>query len=96
MAIISFTDDRLADFFYDGAIPMRAGWASASNQVLVKLDRLHSATRISDMAYPPGNNLHRLEGNLKGFHAVRINRQWRLIFKWEDGNAFEVDVLDYH
>ena len=96
MAIISFADDSVENFFYDGIIPLRAGWARSSHQVLTKLDRLHMAARLLDMSFPPGNNLHRLEGSMNEYYSVRINKQWRLIFKWKDGNASAVNIVDYH
>lgn len=74
MAILSFADDALADFFYDEVIPIRAGWAPVSMQVMFRLEKLDNAKRVQDMALPPGNQLHRLHGNLADFYSVRINR----------------------
>jgi len=45
---------------------------------------------------PPSNKLEKLKGNLKDFYSIRVNDQWRLIFKWENGNAFNVELIDYH
>ena len=61
-----------------------------------KLDMLSAACKIEDLRIPPANRLEKLEGNLKGFYSVRINRQWRVIFRWTDGDAYEVRVIDYH
>ena len=61
-----------------------------------KLLYLHDAGELRDLRVPPGNRLERLKGNWKDFHSIRINDQWRVIFRWVGGNAFEVQVLDYH
>ena len=61
-----------------------------------KLLYLHDATDLRDLRAPPGNRLESLKGNWKGFHAIRINDQWRLVFKWNGGRASEVRVIDYH
>jgi proteic killer suppression protein len=63
---------------------------------LRKLDLLNAARSLQDMASPPGNRLEALKGNLQGFHSVRVNDQWRIIFRWVDGDASEVSLLDYH
>jgi len=57
---------------------------------------LHDAGELKDLRVPPGNRLERLEGNLKGAHSIRINDQWRVVFRWVGGNAFDVQVVDYH
>jgi proteic killer suppression protein len=51
---------------------------------------------IGDLAVPPSNRLEKLRGDLEGFYSIRINDQWRLIFKWSDGEATEVRIVDYH
>lgn len=61
-----------------------------------KLILLHAATDINDLRIPPGNRLEILQGNRKGQHSIRINDQWRICFRWVDGNAFEVEIVDYH
>jgi proteic killer suppression protein len=60
------------------------------------LDQLNAVTKLDSLRVPPGNRLEGLKGDLKGFHSLRINNQWRIIFKWIDGNAYEVDIVDYH
>jgi proteic killer suppression protein len=57
---------------------------------------LHAAAKLEDLKVPPSNRLEKLEGNLKGFHSIRINDQWRLIFRWIEGNAHDVQITDYH
>lgn len=61
-----------------------------------KLRMLHNSININDLKIPPSNRLEKLKGNLKDFYSIRINNQWRIIFKWENNNAFEVEILDYH
>jgi proteic killer suppression protein len=61
-----------------------------------KLLYLHEATDLRDLRVPPGNRLERLKGDLKEFHSIRINDQWRVVFRWSGGNAYEVQILDYH
>lgn len=61
-----------------------------------KLRQLDSATELRDMAAPPGNRLEALHGDRKGQHSVRINDRWRLCFTWRDGDAYEVEIVDYH
>ncbi|MBI1860460.1 MAG: type II toxin-antitoxin system RelE/ParE family toxin [Deltaproteobacteria bacterium] len=60
------------------------------------LDLMNGASRLEDLKIPPGNRLEALSGNLKGFHSVRINDQWRIVFRWKDGNAEDVEIVDYH
>ena len=61
-----------------------------------KLRMLHNSIDINDLKIPPSNRLDKLKGNLKDLYSIRINNQWRIIFKWENNNAFEVEILDYH
>lgn len=61
-----------------------------------KLLYLHDAESLTDLRVPPGNRLEALRGDLKGFYSIRINDQWRVIFKWVEGRPAEVKVLDYH
>lgn len=61
-----------------------------------KLLFLHDAGQLSDLRVPPGNRLERLGGSMRGFHSIRINDQWRVVFRWEHGSAFDVAVVDYH
>ena len=63
---------------------------------LYKLDVLNAAQTLDDLRSPPGNRLEPLKGNLSGLHSIRINSQWRIVFRWEASNAHEVRVTDYH
>ena len=57
---------------------------------------LHDAAELGDLRVPPGNRLEALKGKWKGFHSIRINDQWRVVFRWQHGNAHDVAVIDYH
>lgn len=61
-----------------------------------KLEYVDIASRLEDLKSPPGNKLHRLEREREGQHAIRINDQWRVCFRFVDGDAFEVEITDYH
>jgi proteic killer suppression protein len=61
-----------------------------------KLRMLNNSQDINDLRIPPSNRLEKLSGNLKDFYSTRINNQWRIIFIWENGNASQVEIVDYH
>ena len=61
-----------------------------------KLRMLNNSQNLTDLTIPPSNKLEKLKGNLKDFYSIRINNQWRIIFKWDNGNASEVEIIDYH
>lgn len=61
-----------------------------------KLLMLHAAERLTDLRVPPGNRLHQLERDRAGQHSISINDQWRICFVWRDGNAYDVEITDYH
>jgi len=61
-----------------------------------KLRMLNNSFDIKDLMIPPSNKLEKLKGNLKDFYSIRVNNQWRIIFKWESGNAHNVELIDYH
>ena len=61
-----------------------------------KLRMLNNSQDMIDLRIPPSNRLEKLSGNLKRFYSIRINKQWRIIFTWEKGNAGEVEIVDYH
>ena len=61
-----------------------------------KLRMLNTSFNLQDLKVPPANKLEKLSGNLKHFYSIRINDQWRIIFKWENENAFETSIIDYH
>jgi len=61
-----------------------------------KLRMINSSQNIQDLTIPPSNKLEKKKGELKDYYSIRINDQWRIIFKWENGNASEVEITDYH
>ena len=63
---------------------------------LRKLDMINSADDLQDLRAPPGNRLEALKGELKGFHSIRVNEQWRIVFRWQDGVAHNIRLTDYH
>jgi proteic killer suppression protein len=61
-----------------------------------KLLALHAATELRQMAVPPGNRSEALKGRRSGQHSIRVNDQWRICFRWQDGQAHDVEIVDYH
>ncbi len=61
-----------------------------------KLRMLNNSQNLTDLQVSPSNKLEKLKGNFKEFYSIRINNQWRIIFKWNNGNAEEVEIIDYH
>jgi toxin HigB-1 len=61
-----------------------------------KLWMLDAAADLSALRVPPANHLEALHGNRKGQHSIRINQQWRVCFRWQDGDAYDVEIVDYH
>jgi len=96
MAIRGFASPKVELFFREGRPPRGAGWVAVARVVARKLDMLDYAAALSDLASPPGNRLETLRGDLAGFHSVRINDQWRIVFRWTVSGPIEVDVRDYH
>lgn len=95
--IISF-GDRATEDLYHNRLTSRARRFPRNivDLALVKLDMLNGAATVLDLRSPPGNRLEVLKGALKGFHSIRVNDQWRLVFRWESNNASEVQLMDYH
>jgi proteic killer suppression protein len=61
-----------------------------------KLRMLNNSQNLTDLQIPPSNRLERLKGTLKDYYSIRINDQWRILFKWDKGNASDIEILDYH
>ena len=96
MAIQSFAAREVEEFFITEIVPRRAGWSRVAAVAKRKLDMLDYADRLDDLRSPPGNRLEALKHSLAGFHSIRINDQWRVIFRWTDAGPAEVDIVDYH
>ena len=96
MAIRSFGDPATADLYHGRSTSrVRRFPHNIIRMALHKLDVLNAAHRLDDLRSPPGNRLELLRGDLEGFHSIRINDQWRIIFRWNAG-ADDVSVTDYH
>jgi proteic killer suppression protein len=91
--IITFGDRRTQELFEDQFVRDFQGVARSAKR---KLELVNAAARLDDLRAPPANRLEKLRGNLEGFYSIRINDQWRVIFQWIDGDAYDVRVVDYH
>ncbi|MBI4578909.1 MAG: type II toxin-antitoxin system RelE/ParE family toxin [Planctomycetes bacterium] len=96
MAIRSFSDGQTEAFFVTGRPSPKVAWAAVADVARRKLDMLHYAHKLSDLASPPGNRLEALRGPWRGWHSIRINDQWRVVFRWSDSGPTEVAIRDYH
>jgi proteic killer suppression protein len=67
-----------------------------SRSARIKLEILNAAVSLSSLKVPPGNRLEPLRGDRKGQHSIHINSQWRICFIWNNGNAYDVEIVDYH
>ncbi len=95
MAIQSFASP-VVERFFSGHLTKSVGWANVARVAARKLDMLDYAAVLNDLASPPGDRLEALKGKLAGFHSIRINDQWRVIFRWTASGPAEVDIRDYH
>jgi proteic killer suppression protein len=96
VAIRSFASEAASEVFVRGRTTARAGWSNLLKIVVRKLDMLDYAFELRDLASPPGNRLEALKGNWSGFHSIRVNDQWRVVFRWTESGPEDVDVVDYH
>jgi proteic killer suppression protein len=76
--------------------PTRRLGPSVQKIALRKLRMLDAAVKLEDLRVPPGNRLERLRGGRSGQHSIRINDQWRICFRWREGDAYDVEIVDYH
>lgn len=70
--------------------------ADLQRRAKMRLDRIDAASDLDDLRVPPSHRLEKLLGNRVGQHSVRINQQWRVCFRWRSGDAYEVEIVDYH
>ena len=71
-------------------------FSAIARVTLRKLIQLNRARKIEDLAVPPGNRLEALKGDRAGFHSIRINQQWRIVFRWTESGPADVQIIDYH
>ncbi len=95
--IVSFGNRATSDLFH-GISSSRARRLPIQIKELglYKLDVLNAAQLLEDLKSPPGNRLEALKGDFAGFHSIRINNQWRIVFRWQASNAHDVQIIDYH
>ena len=91
--IVSFADKRTAAVFA-GYAPKKGISSRLAAEALAKMQQLHAATALTDLRSPPGNRLEALRGDRRGQFSIRVDRQWRLCFRWIDNDAHE--LVDYH
>lgn len=92
--IQSFADDETERFYRTGTsrrLPQKI-----LKRTMMRLIQLNAATEVGDLRLPPSNCLEKLSGNRKGQWSIRINEKWRLCFRFEQGDAFDVEITDYH
>ena len=91
--IVSFGDRKTEEFYHGGRRWFPPEIHAAA---LRKLDMLEGAHNLEDLRVPPGNRLKALKGDRVGFCSIRVNQQWRLVFRWKEEGAYDVVLVDYH
>lgn len=95
--IVSFGDRATEDLYHNRPTSRARRFPrEVAEAALVKMDSLNGAASMLDLRSPPGNRLETLKGDLKGQHSIRVNDQWRLVFRWEGNDAHKVRLTDYH
>jgi proteic killer suppression protein len=92
--IRTFADKQTEQFWVTGKI--RRLPPDIARRALRKLSAIDAAAEVEVLRVPPGNRLHSLEGDRAGQHSVSVNDQWRICFRFEDGDAYDVEICDYH
>jgi proteic killer suppression protein len=97
MAIQSFGDEATEDVYHGiNSARARKSPPDILPAAIRKLDMVNAAHTLQDLRSPPGNMLEALKGEWKGYHSIRVNKQWRIRFRWTDAGPYEVTLLDYH
>ena len=91
--IQSFADSDTEQLFHE---VKNRRYAAIKRVALRKLIQMNRAGKLEDLAVPPGNRLEALKGDREGFHSIRINQQWRIVFRWTTQGPAEVQICDYH
>jgi toxin HigB-1 len=92
--IRSFGDSETERFYTSGS--SRRLPRDILRRAIMRLGQLNAATRLEDLRLPPSNRLEALKGNRRGQHSIRVNDQWRICFRFDNGDAFDVEITDYH
>ena len=93
----SFGDSATEDFYHGrSSSRIRRFPPDIRRTALRKLDLVNNASGFQDLRIPPGNRLEALQGDLENYYSIRVNDQWRVVFRWEGQNAYEVRLVDYH
>jgi len=91
--IRSFKTENTERLFHDERVQR---WQAIENVARRKLNMVHAAARLEDLRVPPGNRLEKLGGDRKSQHSIRVNDQYRVCFEWRNGDAYDVEIVDYH
>lgn len=95
--IATFGNALAEDLFFDRRTRVTRSFPAQLRRVARrKLLYLHDAAQLSDLRVPPGNRLEKLRGNWRDFYSIRLNDQWRLLFRWQQGQALDAKIVDYH
>jgi proteic killer suppression protein len=95
--IVSFADAATEALFHgEQGKKLRRLPPEIHRTAIRKLDMVNAARELRDLRAPPGNRLEALGGSLEGKHSIRVNDQWRIVFRWESGDAHDVEIVDYH
>lgn len=92
--IRSFADRQTEQFWVTGTLGRLP--PDIERRALRKLSAIDATDQLESLRVPPGNRLHALEGDRAGQHSISVNDQWRVYFRFEDGDAFDVEICDYH
>lgn len=92
--IVSFKCRKTHALFERASVA--APWQAFAEVALRKLNYLHGATKLDDLRIPPSNHLEKLKGDRAGSYSIRVNKKWRVCFHFEDGQAYNVEIVDYH
>jgi len=94
IVIRTFANKQTAELYHSGKT--RRLPADVANRAVRKLEYVDLAMTVDDLRSLPGNRLHKLEGNRKGQYSISVNDQWRICFRFENGDAYDVEICDYH
>ena len=93
--MIKSFQDKSTKSIYNGELAKKLP-TQIQQRAHLKLIQLDEATELNHLRTPPSNHLEALKGNLKGYHSIRITKQWRIIFTWNQANPSNVQIIDYH